>query len=93
MPSNKKTVLAASLSLTAGLTQAQSFGNYSTISNVSSSACPEKAGAHIIVARASIEPLGYGIIGAVKDHVIANNSASNAEYVVSPATLTDHSNS
>lgn len=83
---NKKTLLAASLSLTAGLTQAQSFGNYSTISNVSSSACPGEGGAHIIVARASNEPLGYGIIGAVKDHVIANSSASNAEYVVYPAS-------
>ncbi|EGP84388.1 cutinase, partial [Zymoseptoria tritici IPO323] len=44
-------------------------------------------GAHIIVARASQEPLGYGTIGMVKDKVIAANSASNAEYVVYPATL------
>lgn len=94
MPSysnKKKAILAASLAAT--LTQAQSFGNYSTISNASSSACPGQGGAHIIVARASIEPLGYGIIGAVKDHVLANSSASNAEYVVYPATLTDYFNS
>jgi hypothetical protein len=76
------------------LAQAQTFGgNYSTISNTTSSDCPGEGGAHIIVARASVEPLGYGIIGAVKDSVIAQSSASNAEYVVYPATLTDYFNS
>ncbi|KAF2207037.1 carbohydrate esterase family 5 protein [Cercospora zeae-maydis SCOH1-5] len=49
--------------------------------------------AHIIVARASTEPLGYGTIGAVKDLILEDVSGSNAEYVVYPATLTDYFNS
>lgn len=44
----------------------------------------------MIVARASTEPLGYGIIGAVKDQVLKALPGSNAEYVVYPATLTDY---
>lgn len=88
MPSLKKNLLlATSLAAT---TQAQTFGNYSTISNVTSSACPAPGTAHIIVARASLEPLGYGVIGAVKDNVLAALPGSNAEYVVYPATLTDY---
>lgn len=86
-------MLSAAISLIPSIVQAQTFGNYSTISNVSSSACPSKGGAHIIVARASQEPLGYGIIGGVKDAVIAKIPASNAEYVVYPATLNDYFNS
>lgn len=93
MPSKKSLSLAACLSLLTSLTQAQVFANYSSISNVSSSACPQEGGAHIIVARASTEPLGYGIIGTVKDSVIGANPASNAQYVVYPATLTDYFNS
>ncbi|EME47060.1 carbohydrate esterase family 5 protein, partial [Dothistroma septosporum NZE10] len=50
-------------------------------------------GAHIIVARASLEVLGYGIIGAVKDNVLKAVPGSTAEYVVYPATLTDYFNS
>ncbi|KAI5362573.1 Putative cutinase/acetylxylan esterase, alpha/Beta hydrolase [Septoria linicola] len=93
MPTHRNALLAAGLSMTAALTQAQTFGDYSTISNVSTSACPGEGGAHIIVARASVEPLGYGIIGNVKDAVLNASEASNAEYVVYPATLTDYFNS
>lgn len=75
------------------LSHAQTFLNYSSISNTSTSACPGPGGAHIIVARASTEPLGYGVIGFVKDRVLALNPASNADYVVYPATLTDYVNS
>ncbi|CAK1364345.1 Acetylxylan esterase [Cercospora beticola] len=92
MPSRRCLTTGTVLALAASVAQAQ-LGNYSTISNVSSSACPSEGGAHIIVARASTEPLGYGIIGAVKDLVLEAVPASNAEYVVYPATLTDYFNS
>ncbi|KAM3417155.1 hypothetical protein BST61_g8730 [Cercospora zeina] len=96
MPSRNGVASAAILALAASSPpcQAQALGqDYSTISNVSSSDCPSKGGAHIIVARASTEPLGYGTIGAVKDLVRKAVPASNAEYVVYPATLDDYFNS
>lgn len=83
----KKNLFLTTIAATA---RAQSIGNYSTISNTTSSACPAPGTAHVIVARASTEPLGYGIIGAVKDLVIEALPGSNAEYVVYPATLTDY---
>lgn len=53
-----------------------------------SSECPAAGGAHLIVARASTEPPGYGIIGAVKDQVLSRVPGSTAEAVDYPATLT-----
>nr|POE64988.1 acetylxylan esterase 2 [Quercus suber] len=64
-----------------------------TISNVTSSACPSQGGAHIIVARASLEAPGYGIIGAVKDAVLARVPGSTAESVGYPATLANYTDS
>ncbi|KAH9827838.1 carbohydrate esterase family 5 protein [Teratosphaeria destructans] len=93
MPSQRNVRLLSALSLLAGCAYAQSFGNYTGISNVSSSACPSPGGAHIIVARASVEPEGYGIIGEVKDRVLSAVPGSNAEFVVYPATLTNYVNS
>lgn len=88
MPSHRNNLLLATLAATA---QSQYvLGNYSTISNTTSSACPAPGTAHVIVARASTEPLGYGIIGVVKDLVLKALPGSNAEYVVYPATLTDY---
>lgn len=86
-PINNILLTCTSLAL---LSHAQTFLNYSSISNTSTSACPGPGGAHIIIARASTEPLGYGVIGFVKDRVLALHPASNAEYVVYPATLTDY---
>lgn len=66
------------------------LGDMSSISNVSSSDCPKQGGAHIIVARASTEQTGYGIIGAVKDEVLSRVPGSTAEYVNYPATLDNY---
>jgi hypothetical protein len=58
--------------------------------NFTTSACPSAGGAHIIVARASTEPAGYGIIGAVKQAVLQQVPGSTAEFVDYPATLTNY---
>jgi hypothetical protein len=58
--------------------------------NFSTSACPSAGGAHIIVARASTEPAGFGIIGAVKQAVLEQVPGSTAEFVDYPATLTNY---
>lgn len=70
----------------------QSFGLLTSAQDVAnttntSSDCPEQGGVHVIVSRASLEPLGYGIIGAVKDSVLAQIPGSTAEFTVWEATL------
>jgi hypothetical protein len=51
------------------------------------------SGVHMIVARASTEAPGEGIIGAVATHVQQSVPGSDAEAVDYPATLTDYLNS
>lgn len=69
--------------------------NTATINNASSTACPSRSGAHIIVARGStVRPQpGYGAIGAIKDKVLQEVPGSTAEFVNYPATLGDYINS
>lgn len=80
------------LALLSGLAYSQ-FAPPAGVSNVSSSACPSNGGAHIIVARASLEAPGYGIIGSVKDAILSRVPGSTAEFVTYPATLNDYFNS
>jgi acetylxylan esterase len=53
--------------------------------------CP--SGAYIIVARASGEPAGYGIIGGVKDQLLSMVPGSDSEAVDYPATYDNYFNS
>ncbi|KAK4631028.1 Acetylxylan esterase [Fulvia fulva] len=85
-------MLRSLLLLSLGLLSTAQFTN-NPISNATSSDCPTENGAHIIVARASVEALGYGIIGQVKDNVLKQVPGSTAEFVVYPATLNDYFNS
>ncbi|KAK6441716.1 hypothetical protein LTR95_002049 [Oleoguttula sp. CCFEE 5521] len=82
-------MLAATLlvAFATGALAQQLNGNASLVSNITSSACPTGNGAHIIVARASLEAVGFGTIGAVKDAVLAQVPGSTAEFVNYPATL------
>lgn len=69
--------------------------NTTTVSNVSTTACPSQGGVHIIAARGSTvkpEP-GYGAIGILKDAVLHSVPGSTAEFVHYPATLRDYINS
>jgi len=79
-----KTSSVAVLSGFASLAAAQ-YGQSGN--NATTSACPAPGTAHFIVARASLEQVGYGVIGLVKDNVIAAVPGSNAEFVEYPATL------
>ncbi|GAA5924652.1 hypothetical protein JCM10213_000407 [Rhodosporidiobolus nylandii] len=82
--------LVSSLSLAAampaaGLEERQYGGFYGSGSSSSSSACA--TGVHIIVARASTEPAGEGIIGQVATLVKNQVPGSSSEAISYPATL------
>ncbi|KAF2159745.1 carbohydrate esterase family 5 protein [Zasmidium cellare ATCC 36951] len=67
--------------------QTQAYGNLTGISNVSTPACPSLGACHILVARGSLEPPGYGSIGAIKDRILARVPGSTAEAVDYPAVI------
>lgn len=67
--------------------------NSTTSSNTTLSACVPANAVHMIVARASTEMPGQGIIGAVATKVQTSLPGSDSEAVVYPATLTDYLNS
>ncbi|GAA5924674.1 hypothetical protein JCM10213_000412 [Rhodosporidiobolus nylandii] len=70
---------------TASLEERQYGGFYGSGSSSSSSACA--TGVHIIVARASTEPAGEGIIGQVATLVKNQVPGSSSEAISYPATL------
>jgi len=72
-------------SLSAGLTNTNHATNSSA---ANSTACA--TGVHMIVARASTEAPGQGIIGAVATQVQQTVPGSDSEAVDYPATLTDY---
>lgn len=84
-------MILSSVLLFSGLAYAQ-FGGQN-VSNITSTDCPQNGGAHIIVARASLEAPGYGTIGNVKDKVLSRVPGSNAQFINYPATLNDYFNS
>lgn len=55
--------------------------------NSSSQACVSGNAVHLIVARASLEPPGFGVLSNISTRVIEQLPGSNAEAVVYPATL------
>lgn len=55
--------------------------------NSSSQACVSGNAVHMIVARASLEPPGFGVLQNISTRVIEQLPGSNAEAVVYPATL------
>ncbi|KAG8159911.1 hypothetical protein KVR01_010548 [Diaporthe batatas] len=61
--------------------------------NSSSQACVSGNAVHMIVARASLEPPGFGILQNISTRVIEQLPGSNAEAVVYPATLDGYQNS
>jgi acetylxylan esterase len=61
--------------------------------NTSSQACVSGNAVHMIVARASLEPPGFGILQNISTRVMEQLPGSNAEAVVYPATLDDYQNS
>jgi acetylxylan esterase len=70
--------------------------NYSLQSRAGNSSAANTAcasGVHMIVARASTEPPGEGIIGGVAAQVQQSMPGSDSEAVDYPATLTDYLNS
>jgi len=85
--------MAAFIATTALLSLAAVANAQSSNVTGSTSACPEYGGVHFIVARASTEAPGFGIIGAVKNAVVAEVPGSTAEAVDYPATLSDYFNS
>lgn len=58
--------------------------------NSSSSPCTTGNAAHMIIARASLEPTGTGAIGNVSSRVAAQLPGSNVVAVDYPATLTNY---
>ena len=65
-----------------------------TSTNVTSSqACVSGNAVHLIVARASLEPPGFGVLSNISTRVIEQLPGSNAEAVVYPATLDGYQNS
>jgi len=85
--------MAAFIATTALLSLAAVANAQSSNVTGSTGACPAAGGVHFIVARASTEAPGFGIIGAVKNEVIAAIPGSTAEAVDYPATLSDYFNS
>lgn len=61
--------------------------------NTSSQACVTGNAVHLIVARASLEPPGFGVLANISTRVIEQLPGSNAEAVVYPATLDGYQNS
>ncbi|POS68808.1 cutinase [Diaporthe helianthi] len=61
--------------------------------NSSSQACVSGNAVHMIVARASLEPVGFGVLQNISTRVIEQLPGSNAEAVVYPATLDGYQNS
>lgn len=61
--------------------------------NSSSQACVSGDAVHLIVARASLEPPGFGVLQNISTRVIEQLPGSNAEAVVYPATLDGYQNS
>ncbi|KAJ0122399.1 carbohydrate esterase family 5 protein [Diaporthe amygdali] len=61
--------------------------------NTSSQACVSGNAVHLIVARASLEPPGFGVLANISTRVIEQLPGSNAEAVVYPATLDMYPNS
>jgi acetylxylan esterase len=62
----------------------------STTSKASQFAC---APVHLIVARASLEPPGYGIIGSLSRELQSRVPGTTSEAIAYPATLSDYGNS
>lgn len=61
--------------------------------NTSSQACVSGNAVHMIVARASLEPPGFGVLANISTRVMEQLPGSNAEAVVYPATLDGYQNS
>ncbi|KAI3397159.1 hypothetical protein diail_11133 [Diaporthe ilicicola] len=57
------------------------------MTNTSSQACVSGNAVHMIVARASLEPPGFGVLANISTRVMQELPGSNAEAVVYPATL------
>ncbi len=91
------TLLSSGLSLSALCIASSGFhDNYSLHGRASNSSAANTtcaSGVHMIVARASTEAPGEGIIGAVATQVQNSLPGSDSEAVVYPATLTDYVNS
>jgi acetylxylan esterase len=83
-----KTLLCSMLSIAGCLSQSTGASNSSSASNTT---CATSL--HMIIARASTEMPGEGIIGAVATMVKASVPGSDSEAVDYPATLTDYPNS
>lgn len=64
-----------------------------TAQNSSSAACVTGDSVHMIIARASLEPPGPGIIGQVATKVVQQLPGSDSEAVVYPATLANYTTS
>lgn len=58
--------------------------------NASSQACVSGNAVHMIVARASLEPPGFGVLANISTRVMQALPGSNAEAVVYPATLDNY---
>ncbi|KAL1851392.1 hypothetical protein Daus18300_012573 [Diaporthe australafricana] len=58
--------------------------------NTSSQACVTGNAVHMIVARASLEPVGFGVLANISTRVMQELPGSNAEAVVYPATLDNY---
>ncbi|KAE9379787.1 carbohydrate esterase family 5 protein [Stipitochalara longipes BDJ] len=91
------TLLSFALSLAALCIASQAINDnhslHSRASNSSAANTTCASGVHMIVARASTEAPGEGIIGAVATQVQQSVPGSDSEAVVYPATLTDYLNS
>lgn len=90
------TLLSLGLGLSPVCFATASDNNYSLLSRVSNSSAANTtcaSGVHMIVARASTEAPGEGIIGAVATQVQQSVPGSDSEAVDYPATLTDYLNS
>lgn len=79
-------LLLASLLAAAGTTAAQQ-------NTSSTAACVSGSAVHMIIARASLEAPGPGIIGQVATQVAAQLPGSDSESVVYPATLDNYAQS
>ncbi|KAF7863205.1 hypothetical protein EAF04_007288 [Stromatinia cepivora] len=82
-------VLGAGSRLGAGIGAGAGASNSSSTGG----ACVGAGAVHMIVARASTEPAGEGIIGAVATMVKSSLPGSDSEAVVYPATLTQYQTS
>jgi len=83
-------VLALAVEVTVAFPSLSHIHNVVRADNSSSNATACATGVHIIVARASTEKPGQGIIGAVASQVTDAVPGSDSEAVEYPATLTDY---